>query len=164
MSRRAQRRFDHIGDMDVGLALVAVAKDAEAFGLRCKAAEKIEPNTVSLAGANHVAKTEDTGTKTKHGAITGDEGFGGKLAGAVGRNGNERGIILRNRRFGGIPIDAAAGGVEEAAKSRAAHRLDDVVGEQSPLVEVDFRTFGGKSDVGVGGEMDDPVMTLHGGG
>ncbi len=42
-----------------------------------------------------------------------------------------------------------------------AHRLDDVVGEQGPLVEVDRRLGHRPGDVGVGREVDHHLVAAH---
>jgi hypothetical protein len=46
----------------------------------------------------------------------------------------------------------------------ATHGFNHVIGEQRAPVEVDFRAFRGQGNVGIGGEMDDPVVALHRGG
>jgi hypothetical protein len=159
--RSAQRSLDDIGDVNIGLALLAVAEDAETFGFGGEAAHKVESHAVGLAGADDVPETENAGVEPKHGAIAGNERFARELAGPIGGDGHHGSVIFGQRTIAGVAIDAAARGIEEMAHARAAHRFDDVIGEQRAAVEVDFRALGGQRNVGIGGQMDDPVVALH---
>ena len=79
------------------------------------------------AQAEHVARTSD------------EQRLAGQLARAVGGDGHHRAVVLVRLELAEVAVDAAAGRVEDAARRRPAHRLDDVVGEQRALVEVDRR-------------------------
>jgi hypothetical protein len=70
-------------------------------------------------------------------------------------------MVLVGRELAQITVDAAAGRVCDPRRARAPHRLDDVVGEQGSLVEVDRRLGCGTGDVGVGGQVQDHVVPTH---
>ena len=162
--RSAQRSLDDIGDVDVRLALLAVAEDAKTFGFSGKAAHKVEAHAVGLAGTHDVPETENAGVQPKHGAIAGNQGFARELAGSIRGDGHHGSVIFGQRPIAGVAIDAAAGGIQETVQAGATHGFNHVVGEQGAAVKVDFGALRGQRNVGVGGEMDDPVVALHRGG
>src|SRR5579862_9190780 len=133
-----ENSVDDVGDMQVGLTLLSIAEDAETGGVAAQAADEVEADAVGLTGSHDVAEAKGAGGEAEHGAVAGDQCFAGELACSVGGYGGERAVIFGKIGAAEVSIDAAAGCVEEAWHSGAAHRLDDVVGQGGSLMEVDF--------------------------
>ena len=158
---REQNRFHHVVDMNVRLALLAVAQDSQTIGLNAQAANKIEADSVGLARAHDVAEAERAGAQIEHRAVGCDQRFAGEFAGAVGGDGNQRPEIFLSFVVLQIAIDAAAGGVEQIRRAGAAHGLDNLLRQQSAFAKIDVGLHGGARDVGIGSQMNDGIVAVH---
>ncbi len=127
-------------------------------------AREVEADAVGLARADHVPEPETAAGEPEHVGVAGDERLASQLAGAVRRDGNQRPHVLRPLARAELAVDAAAGGVEDPLGAGGAHRLDDRAGERGPLGEVDGRLTRRARDVGVGRQVDDDVVPVHGRG
>ena len=61
LGRGGTHRFDHVVNMNVRFALLAVAQDSQTIGLHAQAANKIEADSVGLTRTHHVAETKRAG-------------------------------------------------------------------------------------------------------
>src|SRR4051812_3252605 len=83
---RPQDRRDHIRNVDVGLVLAAIAKNAQARAVGAQPAHEIEADAVRLARADDVAEAEASSANAEHERVGRDQRFAGELARAVGRD------------------------------------------------------------------------------
>ncbi len=158
---RQQNRFDDVFHMNVGLALPAVAQDSQPIGLNAQPANKIEPDAVGLPGAHYVAEAERAGAQIEHCAIGRDQRLAGELAGAIGGDGNQRPEILLSFEILQIAIDAAAGGIEQIRRARAAHGFHNLLRQERAFAEIDVGLHGGARDVGIGSQVNNGIVAFH---
>ena len=117
---------------------------------------------MGLVGPDDVPEAEDTRAEVEHEAVRRDERLARQLAGPVGRDGDERPVVLARLDLAQVPVHATARGVQHPGHARAPRRLDHVMREQRALIEVDRRIGRGAGDVGVRRQVDHGVRPGHG--
>ena len=122
---------------------------------------EVEADTVSLARADDVAEPERASPEAEHRRVRRDQRLAGELARPVGGDRQQRPPVLVDRCLTQVAVHAAAGRVEDPRGARHAHRLDDVLGQDRALVEVDRRLDRRSCDVRVRREVDHRVVTAH---
>src|SRR5438045_7629833 len=117
---------------------------------------------MSLPGPNYIGKTKSAPDQVKHMAVRSDKTFAGQLTRTVGRDRNTRPVIFSKSDIGILAIDAAAGSVDDPARTGHAHRFQNILGEVSSFPEINVRLSHCFRDVGIRREMDDRVAPGHG--
>src|SRR5215210_1398646 len=158
---RGQHRVDHVLDVDVRLALGAVAENSQRARVGEQAADEVEPDAVGLPRADDVAEAKDPRRQPEHEAVRREQGLAGELAGPVGRDRDQRAPILVRLGLSEVAVHAAPRGVEDARHPRLPSRLDHEVREVGAFVEIDRGLGRRPRNVGVRREMDDHVMAAH---
>ena len=168
LARDVEDGVDAVLDVKVALALGAVAEDAEVAGVFEELFVKIEDVAVCVAFAEDGDEAEDVRFVDLAAFGVGrDEAFAGDFAGAVERGLNREKIRLGRgalRRDEGFAVGGAGRGEADAFHAVGAHGLEDVESGDGVLLEVLAGVLPAVFDVGVGGEMEDKVGALHGGG
>ena len=120
---------DHVADVDVRLALAAVAEDRRArVGSFSRRRTKSKPDAVGLPGPTTLPKRKRARGQAEHVRVRGDERLARELRRAVGGRRDQRAVVLvrpprrRGRRRRRCPTRRAS-----RRRRRAAHRLDHVV-------------------------------------
>ena len=115
-SCKSKQRVEHVVDMNVRLALLAVAEDLEPAWVAEQPADEVVGNAVGLPRADDVGESEADALKVEHVGVRADQSLAGELARAVGRDRQQGAIGLGDRRLSGVAVDAAAGGIDQPAE------------------------------------------------
>ncbi|OQA27534.1 MAG: hypothetical protein BWY59_01065 [Verrucomicrobia bacterium ADurb.Bin345] len=151
----------HVVNVDVRLALRAVAEDLEARrGLR-EPPQKVVSHAVRLHRPHDIGEAEHGGGHVEHETVRADERLARELARAVCRNRDHAVVVLRDRDRGHFAVYAAARGENDARHTRHAHRLQHVVRRQRSVHEIHGRLLLRPGDIRVRREVIHHVVTRH---
>ena len=153
-----KERIKNVLDVDVRLALRAVAKDRQPGRLFGQTTQEIIGHAVGLLRANNVGESENHAVQVEHETIRRDERLTGQLLGAVGRNGDHPVIIFRDRRGRNLAIDAAAGSKRDPFDTRLAHRLQNAARQQGAVGKINIGLDRRTRNIGVRCEMKHDLM------
>ncbi len=160
---------ENVGDVGVVAGGGAVAKNRDGFSGGDEPGEFVDGEVGALARAVHREETEHDDIEAVNVVIDVAEGFAGKLAGGVGRNGVENGVALGKRDFGVDAVNGGGGSEGDLFDAVEAGGFEEVDGafDIDALVEGGIGEAG--PDAGAGGEVDDLVKLdaaeqfVHGG-
>jgi hypothetical protein len=155
-----EHRVDDVGDVDVGLALLAVAEDGQARRVLTQPAHEVIGDAVGLTRADDVGEAEDDDAEAEHVRVGRHHGLAGELAGAVGGDRVHGARVLAGRLLTTVTVDARARRVHDLGDTGHPGRLDGVVGQVGALPEVDGRLGDRLGDVRVGREEEHPPAAL----
>jgi hypothetical protein len=155
-------------DVEVALALGAVAQDAKVARMLEELLVKIENVAVRVALAEDGDEPENVGfVDLATFSVGGDQALAGDFAGTVERGLDREKISLRRGAVWGdegFAVSGAGRGETDAFNAVGAHGFEDVESSNGVLLEVFAGMLPAVFDVGVGGEMEDEVGAFHGGG
>ncbi len=168
LARDVEDGVDAVLDVKVALALGAVAEDAEVAGVFEELFVKIEDVAVRVALAQDGDEAEDVGFVDLAAlGVGGNEAFAGDFASAVQRGLNRKKVGLGRGTLGGdegFAVSGAGGGETDALHAVGAHGFKNIEGGDGVLLEILTGVLPAVFDISVGGEMQDKVGALHGGG
>src|ERR1039458_3730440 len=117
----SEDRRDAVFDVEVGLALPAIAEHLEIFGMGLELAVEIENVTVRVALSQDGYEAKNVAPHAKAFAIGGNQPFGGHL-----RRGVERGLdwkwsVLGRRKDSRLSVNRTRGGKRDPLNAIGAH-------------------------------------------
>src|SRR5450759_1338372 len=130
-------------------------------GIIQQASHKVVADPVRLVRPHHISETESTHSQSEHGGVGREERLAGKLACSIGRDWDERSVILGHLMLTEIAIHTAAGGVPDSLHAPTAGSFSNMMREQGALIEVNGRFGGSTCDIRVGCQMHHGVVTIH---
>src|SRR5688572_9707885 len=92
-----------------------------------------------LPWSDHIAESERAPGQSEHMTVGRDQRFPREFARAVGRDREQRAIVLVRLGLTDIAVYAAAGGVQNGLRPGYTHRFDDIVGEPGAFAKIDLR-------------------------
>src|SRR5262245_62172200 len=104
--------IEHVVDVDVRLALAAVAEDVEVTRSREQLPNEVEPDSVGLPGPDNVPEAERASGQLEHRRVRRDQRLARELAGAVGGHRNERTVVFLGLGLAEVAVDDAPRCVE----------------------------------------------------
>ena len=109
-------------DQEIVLFLAAVAADQQVRRIGLEALQEVVDHAMGHAIADDVAEAEHPGIEVIDVAERRDEGFAGDLAGAIGRDRQQRPHGLAHRHvLADIAVDRSGGGEDHVANLQLAH-------------------------------------------
>ena len=118
-------RAHHVGHVDVGLALRAVAQDRAAESdRRATCAGSRSPTPWVWRGPTTLPNRNAAATRPNMCAVGADHRLAGELAGAVRRHRQHRPVVLGGLQVAELAVDAASRGVQEVTAPGLTHGLD----------------------------------------
>src|ERR1019366_4949165 len=147
---RQKDRVDAVLNVEVGLALPAVAENTELGWIVAKAAVEIENVPVRVALAENRDEAEDVALEPVAFAVGLDQAFTSELRGAVERRLNRERHVLGSRNLTRLTIDRACRRKGNALDTSGAHGLEHIERGDRILLEVSLRMIETETDVGVG--------------
>src|SRR6185437_8489666 len=159
---RVEHRADAILDVQIALALLAIAQYFDAGWVGLELSQEVEHMAMRIALAEDGNEAEDAGFEAKPRAIGADQTFAGQFAGRIERSLNRKRAILRRRKDAGLAIHRTGGGEGNVLDAGLPHRLEHVMGGNGILLQIARGMIGTEAYVGICCKVKNPVMPPDG--
>ena len=150
-------RVDHVVDVEVGFALLAVSQNVELGAVFLQTLDEVEHHAVRGARPDDVGWAENPRLHVVEVHECRDETLGPHLGGPVHRDRLQRTVGLGEVGEPAVAVHAAPRGVDELFDAVLPHRLEQRKSGNDRVLEIERRVMNAARDIGVRGQVKHQV-------